>query len=50
MYMRSTGTYRSQKKTSDLLELELKAIVSYLTWVMEIKLRYSTTVASMFKH
>lgn len=37
----SAGDQEGQKRASETLELRLQAVVSYLTWVLEAKLRFS---------
>lgn len=44
----SAGASRLQKKSSDLQELELQAILMCPVWVLGSELRSSTRTASMF--
>lgn len=49
MYV-SAGILRGQKMALDLLELELKAVVSHLIWVLGIEPRSSVRAASTLNH
>jgi len=42
------GTSRSQKRASDSLELQLQAVVSQLTWMLNTGLRSSTRALCAF--
>lgn len=46
----STGTNINQKSLSDSLELELQAVVSYLSWVLGTELGPSTKAGHALNH
>lgn len=38
----SAAAHRSQKRTSDTLEVSLQTVVSRWVWVLDVKLKFST--------
>lgn len=44
------GTCKVQKKVLDLLELELNAVISCLTWELEVKLWKNSTCSQLLSH
>lgn len=42
----SADTYRGQKRETDLLELEVRVVVSHPVWVLETELGSSVRVCS----
>jgi hypothetical protein len=46
-YAHVCGTYRGQKRTSDSLELELQAVMSWLMWVQGTEVKPSGGAPSL---
>lgn len=46
----SVGSCRDQKEMSDLLELELKAVIRYPTWILGTKLEPSGRARRSLNH
>ena len=44
------GTWGDQKRESDLLVLDLQAVVAYLIWVLGTKLQSNLRVVSFLNH